>query len=85
MVHLESEMPLRFDIPDITIEDAANIIANTSDEELAKLYMAAWKFWRVVRATDDHLAWLEPAAAIGNALDIAYEAPLLAAGSSISE
>lgn len=70
-------MPLNFDIPDITVEDAAMIVSNTPNEELVQLYVAAWRFWRVVRATDNHLDWLEPAAAIGSALDVEYEAPLL--------
>lgn len=65
------------DMPDITKEQALHIVQNTPEEELAELYMAAWKFWRVVRQTNDHHAWLEPAAAVGNALDIEYEAPLL--------
>lgn len=68
---------MRYDLPDITLEQAAHIVACTPEDELARLYMAAWKFWRVVRATDEHIAWLEPAAAIGNALDVEYEAPLL--------
>ena len=60
------------DMPDITTEEATIIVANTPVEELIALYVAAWRFWRTVRRTDDHEAWLEPAAAIGNALDVEY-------------
>jgi hypothetical protein len=67
------------DMPDITEDQARIIVANTPDDEIAKLYVAAWRFWRIVRQTNDHYAWLAPAAAIGSALDVEYEAPLLSA------
>ena len=64
-------------MPDITEDQARIIVANTPDDEIVKLYVAAWRFWRVVRQTNDHHSWLAPAAAIGSALDVEYEAPLL--------
>lgn len=65
------------EMPDITQEQARLIVANTPDDELASLYVAAWRFWRTVCQTDEHHAWLKPAAAIGAALDVEYEAPLI--------
>lgn len=50
---------------ELTLEQAKTIVANKNEDELAALYLAAYNFWKVVRQTNDHHAWLKPAAAIG--------------------
>lgn len=66
-----------FEMPEITSDLAKGIVANTPDDEIATLYMAAWHLWRAIKRTNDPHQCLKEIADLGAALDVEYEAPLI--------